>query len=182
VTRFIAAGHYGAGTGAHGFFDEGTLAITMTDLTCRYLRLMLKPRVKVPHTLDLAPEIAFVNTAAQPGDTATELHFNWAASAKTSGIMVIFRDGDAKSLALAKKVLARLDSQTLLSQYGKGIYPQSEIAKARKWPWLGWHHYIRPDVTPILVECGFVTGTFDAAWFTSLFHQNRFGYVLAKAL
>ncbi len=182
MRRLIAAGHYGKGTGAHGFFDEGTTAIKVTDLTCFYLKLMLKRPIKVPHTLDLSPEIDFVNKTAQPGDTATELHFNWAASEKTNGIMVIFRDGDLKSLALAKKVLARLDGETMLTRYSKGLYAQSEIAKARKWPWLGWHHYIRPDVTPILVECGFVTGTSDAAWFKTVFHQNRFGYVLAKAL
>lgn len=148
----LAAGHGGGDSGAVGQgTTEAAEAIQIVNRLADKLRADGQVEVVVvPHELNLAPSINWVNDHFKDTNDGicVEVHKN--ATNNAHGIEVWYYGGDSGSLAYAQKVLSGIMSVPGMP-VSRGCKPDT----SNRWGTLGWIRETNP--VALLVEMGFVS-------------------------
>jgi N-acetylmuramoyl-L-alanine amidase len=176
---FISAGHFSDDPGAVAFGTTEAKELMLTrDLILKELKEKGATFLSVPDTLDLKPTIQWINSQANNGDVAVELHCN-AANGLARGTEAFFIDGNQQRQQNAELLLkALLEEVPELHLPGR---PLSRGAKPDTWSAVGSLAFCRQVAVPsILIELCFIDNRQDLELLQK--HRERFAKGLAKGL
>lgn len=150
---YINAGHRGKGTGAVGYFDEGSETIALRDLVCTELMKAGATVLKDDDKAQLSEVVKKINSTCSVGDVCIDIHFNAAGKTATGVECLVRQKASDKENRLAKDICQRLAG--VMNIRNRGVKADNEGAHSR----LAMCSDIK--CTSVLIEVCFVSNEDD---------------------